>query len=307
MTLIGFFSRREKGEVFIKAICFLLASFAYLTINFLQFYKEYFFMSLKMNVLLMLLLDISMAALVYLWIRLVCEIVSPEKVFGKSAVVIALSAIYVSGWLLVYLFFTDADYYIYSSFGKSLSALLDSLFFCGTLVYISYNLFKQIKMEITNIDKLYLAVINGILIIYMGWFYTNDITLIYFTYGAELWDVYLYDSVVLFYVLINVATMVYSYKRNEALSLNEKPGGVSQSENKIEIFPPVLMSEVAKKYELTRREEEIILLVYKGLSNPEISEHLYISTSTVKRHMQNIFRKMNIKHRSELIHLVKPQ
>jgi DNA-binding CsgD family transcriptional regulator len=138
-------------------------------------------------------------------------------------------------------------------------------------------------------------VINGMVLIYLGWFYINDITLIYITYGAELWDVYPYDPVILFYILINITTMVYYYKRNEAFSPDEK----SDSE--------IQLGEAAGKYDLTKREAEITYLVYLGLSNPEISERLYISTFTVKRHMQNIFKKMNIKHRSELIHLIKSQ
>ena len=295
ITLVVFFSRREKRDVFLKTVCFLTATFAYLTVNFLQFYKEFFFMSPKMSVLLMLLLDVSMSALVFSWILLGRAIIYPESTFRKPGVVVSLSVVYVLGWLLVYLHFTDADYYISTSFGKNLSAFLDLLFFCGILSYILFNLIKQIKSEFLYINKIYLAAISAMLLIYMGWFYINDLTLIYVSYGAEIWDIYPYDPVILFYVLMNIATMVYYYKRNGALSLGEKSDGEIQ------------MGEAAVKYDLTKREAEIIYLVYMGLSNPEISERLYISTFTVKRHLQNIFKKMNIKHRSELIHLIKSQ
>ena len=307
MTMVVFFSKREKREVFFKAMIFLAASFAYLTVNFLQFYKEFFFMSPKMNVLLMLLLDSSMAALAYLWIRFSREIISPSNIFNKPAIIVSFGLVYVVGWLMIYLFFTDADYYITALFAKRLAVALDSFFCCGILIYITSGLAKLWKSTVSYHNKMYVTVVGGLLVLYLGWFFINDITLIYFTYGAELWDVYLYDPVILFYVLLNIATMTFYYKRNESFDLNEKPAEISQSHIGNEPFQQILISEAAKKYELTKREEEIISLVYWGLSNPEISERLFISTATVKRHMQNIFRKMNIKHRSELIHIIKSE
>ena len=307
MTFVVFFSDREKKEVFSKAILFLAASFAYLSVNFLQFYKEYFFMSPKMNVLLMLLLDFSMAAFVCLWIRFSLEIVKPYNFFYKPGIIVSLSAVYVLGWLVIYMFFTDADYYITALFARRLAVLLDSLFYFGILIYISYGLIKQEKNTVSVSTKWYLMVMNVSILLYLGWFFMNDIILIYFKYGAELWDIYLYDPVILFYIFINIATMVCFFNRNGSFNQSEKLGDVTQKEIIDEYCYPVMINVIVEKYKLTKREEEIISLVYWGLSNPEISDRLYISTSTVKRHMQNIFKKMNIKHRSELIHLIKPQ
>lgn len=302
MTFVIFFSKKEKREIYVKTVAFLTASFAYLSINFLQFYKEYFYMSDKMSVLLMLLLDVGMTSFAYFWILLGCEIAYPGERHKRPVTVLALSLVYVPGWLVIYLFFTDADYYIYTSSGKLLAILFDSVFFCGILIYLFCHLYQYLKSGISLSDKLYLSVISAGIGIYMGWFYMNDVNLIHYTYGAELWDIYPYDPVLLFYILINVATMVFFYKRNYS------SGPVGQTETlPYESDHFVLMSEVAKRYELTKREEEITALVYQGLSNPEISAHLYISTYTVKRHMQNIFKKMNIRHRSELIHLIKSQ
>ncbi len=53
-------------------------------------------------------------------------------------------------------------------------------------------------------------------------------------------------------------------------------------------------------YNLSRRENELTLLVLKGYSNRDIAESLYISEQTVKDHLHNIFRKVEIKRRSEL-------
>lgn len=50
---------------------------------------------------------------------------------------------------------------------------------------------------------------------------------------------------------------------------------------------------------LTNREEEILEEVAKGLSNRKISEKFFITEHTVKKHINHIFSKLNIKDRTE--------
>lgn len=51
---------------------------------------------------------------------------------------------------------------------------------------------------------------------------------------------------------------------------------------------------------LTRQEKLIAELVSRGLTNREIGEELYISETTVKKHISNIFEKTGISSRREL-------
>ncbi|MCF6136445.1 response regulator [Pseudalkalibacillus berkeleyi] len=55
------------------------------------------------------------------------------------------------------------------------------------------------------------------------------------------------------------------------------------------------------KNELTDREKEVLLCLVEGLSNKEIGEKLYISDKTVKIHVSKIFRKINVKSRSQAV------
>jgi LuxR family transcriptional regulator, maltose regulon positive regulatory protein len=52
---------------------------------------------------------------------------------------------------------------------------------------------------------------------------------------------------------------------------------------------------------LSERELEVLRLVAAGLSNPEIAEHLFLSVGTVKRHVYNIYGKMDVTGRVEAI------
>jgi LuxR family maltose regulon positive regulatory protein len=50
---------------------------------------------------------------------------------------------------------------------------------------------------------------------------------------------------------------------------------------------------------LSKRELEVLKLLVVGKSNQEIASQLVISLGTVKRHVFNIFGKMNVKSRTE--------
>jgi LuxR family maltose regulon positive regulatory protein len=52
---------------------------------------------------------------------------------------------------------------------------------------------------------------------------------------------------------------------------------------------------------LTKREIEILLVLSKNLSNPEIAKELFISPETVKRHLYNIYQKIGVENRKQAI------
>jgi DNA-binding NarL/FixJ family response regulator len=52
---------------------------------------------------------------------------------------------------------------------------------------------------------------------------------------------------------------------------------------------------------LTTRELEILRLIAKGISNKEIANEINISARTVKSHMVDIFRKLNVSSRTEAV------
>lgn len=52
---------------------------------------------------------------------------------------------------------------------------------------------------------------------------------------------------------------------------------------------------------LSNREAEVAELVTKGLSNKEVANQLFVTEKTVKFHLTNIYKKMNLKSRAQLI------
>lgn len=56
-----------------------------------------------------------------------------------------------------------------------------------------------------------------------------------------------------------------------------------------------------KKYNLTKREGEILKLLIKGKTSTEIAASLFLSTYTVDTHRKNLLRKLNVKNASSLV------
>jgi DNA-binding NarL/FixJ family response regulator len=56
-----------------------------------------------------------------------------------------------------------------------------------------------------------------------------------------------------------------------------------------------------EKSGISKREYEVLELISSGLSNQEIAEKLFVSTSTVKTHVSNILAKLDAGRRTEAI------
>lgn len=52
---------------------------------------------------------------------------------------------------------------------------------------------------------------------------------------------------------------------------------------------------------LSNREHEVLGLLARGMSNREIAEELYISEKTVKNHVSNILRKLDVNDRTQAV------
>jgi DNA-binding CsgD family transcriptional regulator len=79
----------------------------------------------------------------------------------------------------------------------------------------------------------------------------------------------------------------------------EKEVYISRNEN----F--VLDTSLVAQLELSKRELEILNLLAQGHSNQEIAAKLYISLSTVKTHIQNLFEKLDVKRRIQAVEKAK--
>ena len=67
----------------------------------------------------------------------------------------------------------------------------------------------------------------------------------------------------------------------------------------------VLDTSLVSQLELSKRELEILGLLAQGHSNQEIAAKLFVSLSTVKTHIQNLFEKLDVKRRTQAVEKAK--
>lgn len=84
----------------------------------------------------------------------------------------------------------------------------------------------------------------------------------------------------------------------------EYVGFLVKGTNKKTYIKSMLMCFMNEKCEntssnLSSREKEVLELISKGYSNKDIAKELFLSEKTVKNHVSNIFRKINVTDRTK--------
>ena len=52
---------------------------------------------------------------------------------------------------------------------------------------------------------------------------------------------------------------------------------------------------------LSRRETEVVVLVLQGLTNKQVADKLCVAEKTIKFHLTNIYKRMKISRRSQIV------
>lgn len=89
----------------------------------------------------------------------------------------------------------------------------------------------------------------------------------------------------------------------------QKSAGATEISNALRVFllddPDAEPGTVPEK--LSKRQKQLLVMLDKGLSNRDIAEELQISEHTVKVHLWRLFRRLNVKSRSQASHLARTQ
>ena len=86
-------------------------------------------------------------------------------------------------------------------------------------------------------------------------------------------------------------------RENPSIDRNGEEGKKNEQQNEI-------TNEMLSKLPLTEREIQIVSLLCNGRTYKMIAEELFLSENTIKTHIKNIYSKLNITSKTELIHLI---
>lgn len=97
-------------------------------------------------------------------------------------------------------------------------------------------------------------------------------------------------AAVLYYLVLLVLVLVYAVKHLF------RPSGTA------DVLPT---EEFLRRYDISRRERDIIAMIVQGYPNRVIGDRLFISDRTVKNHISSIYRKTGASNRVQLLNIVR--
>lgn len=90
-------------------------------------------------------------------------------------------------------------------------------------------------------------------------------------------------------------------REKEVIREKEVPVGAPA----IPVLPGLIDEVRLARIGLSKREYEILQLIRDGLSNQQIADRLFVSENTIKKHVSNLFLKLDVVRRTEAVRKAK--
>lgn len=226
--------------------------------------------------------------------------------YGAQALLIASPLI--SGVVIVlarrfgsYSGFVSAFYWLLSTCALVIllvaASVLDSSI--GFLWVLLFAVYSQVDVAffgiLTSMRKAFGSSFSKLVCIL---FCAKDLVFVCGRVMRSLVDVQMGTFICVVVLLVTVIVGIVVYLLQSVKSAHGKDGSLS--------IPEALSKSMAKRYELTPRETEVLLALLQGRSYTNIGYKLFISKSTVKTHANHIYAKIGVGSRDELIELLNP-
>lgn len=104
-------------------------------------------------------------------------------------------------------------------------------------------------------------------------------------------------------IFLTFVTMPLLFRRMDERNVNYADAPEDAQENNWEEILDRMVKNMPGTHYLTPREKEIVKLILQGDTNKDIAVNLCISENTLKTHIKNIYRKLEISQKRELLSL----
>lgn len=223
----------------------------------------------------------------YLWLNVQEKIIKRDALRLINKMVKSYLVFYAAMWALLTFFFSIEHFYTMKWLLLATDVVLIISFLTASIAHILFAATANDKLSLG-----YMVIVSAMLIWnYVSYFWGE--TSVY--WGNSAFIRAPLDLTIIFWLIISAVTLVYTYHKVFLETFSESSESASKND------AAARLEEVRQQFKLTPREKELIELIYSGKSNKEISEILYLSESTVKTHIYNIFRKMDVKNRVGVI------
>lgn len=121
-----------------------------------------------------------------------------------------------------------------------------------------------------------------------------------FDMGVTSFSVGTIGTITVLFLLIGLLVAISRHIRR----LSELVDTAQQDEIKVNGGQEVALAAITHLKGITTREQEVCRLLLQGYSAPKIASKLYVSESTVRFHMKNMYRKLGVHSKQELLDLL---
>jgi|GEM_PF-1051290 len=279
--------------------CLLAVCFYDMTI----YYSNYV-LGILSNMEVMRIGNCLIAGAMCLWILVQQHIIRREALQLLNRITMRYLLLYGGVWLVLTIALTLEQFYTLKWLLLTTDILLIILFLAVSVAHIVY---AAVANEKTSVY--YMTLITGLLLWnYISYFWSE--TSVY--WGNSGFIRAPMDLTIVIWLVINAANLIYTYRILFQLSFareeEPEPPGEAADGPESPARPPwnleQRIDEIREQYHLTPREREFVELIYRGKNNKEIAEMLFLSESTVKTHIYNIFRKMEVRNRVSVICII---
>lgn len=244
------------------------------------------------NLKIMRIGNCIIAGNMYLWTGLQNRIINRQALQLLDRMVKRYLVFYMALWMLLTLFLSIEHFYTLKWLLLATDVVLIIAFLASAVAHIIFASTVEDRMSLY-----YMLIVTAMLIWnYVSYFWGE--TSVY--WGNSEFIRAPLDLTIIFWLIVNAVTLLYVYRRGflDAFS----PAEAEEETEKRAVKDRI--GEVCSAYRLTPREKELVELIYVGKSNKEIAEILFLSESTVKTHIYNIFRKMDVKNRIGVVCII---
>lgn len=248
------------------------------------YYNDYIFHMLD-SILLLRIGDCTIAIIVLFWLKEVKHLIQ-KSTFDWIP---KITGYYIIGYVLVWITSTfiinegDAAKWLYAAIEVGIVILL--IFGSGAFIK------EGISRKIDKGKIYYISIVTVMMTFSYISYFASEIRV---SWGHNQYDSDIMDITVFYWFIINIANLIVIYRLNF-----KKKYKAGQTAMPFDLEKA--LDELQERYDLTGRERELAKQIYEGKSNSQIAQDLYISESTVKTHIYNIFRKLDVKNRVEVV------
>lgn len=241
-------------------------------------------------------------ALFLCWIFMLGNLLNREKHKRAIHAGVILSIIRLIASLFVTTAFMGRYYNIDDPGICRLWMMMETGFIFATSLLILYCTVCSIAECISRLRKIYVITGSALLLLWSTIQGIVDMGLFTGKYGTSAWALETPDLTGAILFLLNLATCIFVFQEDfSPLFFHDK---AAESSPGCSTDMMESLNAIAASHKLTVREREVLELIYNGYTNPAIAETLYISINTVKKHVHNIFEKLDAGGRMEVVHLI---